>query len=168
MSATTILSVTSLIYPVSVSDSFVVLSSSATSTNGVGTVTSQTTLDQIRIGDGLWVDQELMRVMESFSDPAGVKYRVLRGLGGSAAQAHSSSVQVTFGRMSDFYSGDPKGRPDTVVLVSPWINTANGSVWMPQGDSSANSVRWWQNVSNTYGIGPLGIRTLVSSPEYGS
>lgn len=169
MSATTVLPVSSLIYPVGVSDSFVVLSSSATTTNDVGTVTSLTTSAQVRIGYGLWVDQELMKVLEAFSDPLGVKYRVMRGVGGSAAQAHSSTAQVTIGSLDKFYSRDPKGRPADVVLVSPWINTANGSVWMPQGDSyPANSVRWWQNVSSTYGIGPLGVRTSTSSPSYGT
>lgn len=170
MSATTVLPVTSLVYSVSVTDSFVVLSSSASTTDAVGTATSSNTADQIRIGDGLWVDQELMKVLETFSDPAGVKYRVMRGLGGSAVQAHSSASQVTIGSLDKFYSSDPKGRPADVVLVSPWINTSNGNVWMPQGDSYPGnaSFRWWQNVTSTYGMGSLGVRTLTLAPEYGT
>ena len=169
MSATYVLPVTSLVYPVSASDSFVVLSSSATTTNAVGTVSSLTTSDQISIGDGLWIDQELMKVLETLTDPAGVKYHVKRGVGGSAAQLHSSTAVVTIGSMDKFYSNDPKGRPEESVLVSPWINTTNGKVFFPQGDAfPANSVRWWQEVTNTYGIGPLGVRTLVSSPGYGT
>lgn len=169
MPATYVLPVTSLLYPVSASDSFVVLSSSATSTDGVGTVSTLTTADRIAKGDGLFVDQELMMVIEVLSDPVGVKYRVKRGMGGSSAQPHSSTATVTIGSMDKFYSSDPKGRPAEAVLVSPWINTANGKIFMPQGDSYAdNAPRYWQEVTNAYGIGPLGIPTVSSSPSYGT
>jgi len=94
---------------------------------------------------------------------------------GSHAQSHSSTAQVTIGPMSSFYKTDPKGRPSNVVLVSPWINTVNGKVWLPQGDSYPGgfttdtvAIRWWQEVTNTYGIGALGVRSKTSSPSYGT
>lgn len=169
MSATTVLAVSSLLYPVDVFDSFVVLSTSASTTNDVGAVTSLTTANYVVKGLGLWMDQELMQVLESLSDPVGVRFRVKRGVGGSQAQRHASTATVTIGNMNQFYSHDPKGRPRDVVLVSPWINSSNGKVFLPQGDGSPDiAIRWWQDVTNTYGIGPLGVRTTVSSPGYGT
>jgi hypothetical protein len=168
MPATVVLPVTSLLYAVDSTSSFVVLSSSASSTNDAGTVTSLVTASQILVGTGLWIEQELMKVQEVLSDPIGVKYRVQRGQGGSSSQPHSSMVHVTIGSLDKFYTRDPKGRPSEAVLVSPWINTVSGRVWFPQGDSLSVSERYWQEVTNTYGIGPLGIRTESSSPAYGT
>jgi hypothetical protein len=169
MSATFVLPVTSLLYAVGANDSSVVLSTSATSTNGVGTVSSLSTAPLIQVGYGLWVDQELMKVVGILSDPVGLRYQVLRGQAGSSSQSHSSTAQVTIGQINQFYLTDPKGKPENVVLVSPWINTVNGQVWFPQGDASPdNTVRWWQNVTNTYGVGPVGVRTQTSNPTYGT
>lgn len=169
MSATFTLPVTSLVYDVSSTASFIIVSSSSTTTNNVGTVTSLNTSDLVQKGYGLWIDQELFKVTDIQTHPNGIKYSVLRGQGGSAATPHSSLAQVTIGSLDKFYSQDPKGRPQDTVLVSPWINTVNGSVWFPQGDSYPGSpTRWWENVTNTYGIGPLGVRFKESSPEYGT
>ena len=169
MTATFVLPVTSLLYDVGANDTSIVLSTSATTTNDVGTVSSLTTANIIPIGYGLWMDQELVRVTGVLSAPIGLRYQVLRGQGGSSAQSHSSTAQVTIGKMDQFYSRDPKGRPENAVLVSPWINTANGKVWQPQGDSYPGApLRWWKEVTNTYGIGPLGVPTLLPSPAYGT
>ncbi len=170
MPATVVLSVTSLVYPVDASNGVVVLSSAASSTDDAGTVTSLVTASLIQKGVGLWMDQELMKVFEVSSDPLGIKCQVLRGQGGSASQSHNSSIQVLIApSMAYFYSSDPKGRPADSVPVSPWINSVNGTVWMAQGDSIIGSpARWWQIVTNINGIGPLGVRTSVSSPEFGT
>jgi hypothetical protein len=172
MPATTVLPLTSLLYAISPNMDSVVLSTTASTTSDAGVVTSVVTASNITVGTGLFVEQELMKVIEILSDQIGVKYRVKRGQGGSQAQIHNSMSPVTIGRMSDFYSYDPKGRPRDAVLVSPWINTVNGRIWLPQGDSSPAApiatIRWWQDVTNTYGYGPLGVRTVVSSPTYGT
>lgn len=173
MPATTVLPLTSLMYAVSANMDTVVLSATSSTTSDAGVVTSTlVTASYITVGTGLFIDQELTQVTQILSDPLGVKYRVKRGLGGSMAQPHNSQAPVTIGSMDKFYSYDPKGRPRDAVLVSPWINTVSGRIWMPQGDSVPAApfaaFRWWQDVTNTYGIGPLGVRTQVSSPGYGT
>lgn len=169
MPATYVLPYATLVYQVGPLDSSVVISSTASSVNGVGTVSSVTTVDQIKKGDGLWMDQELMSILSITSDSAGVRCQVKRGLGGSASQAHSSSVPVTLGSLDKFYKVDPTGRPKRAVLVSPWINTINGKVWFPQGDAGPeNAVRWWQDVTHTYGIGSLGVRSDTPNPQWGT
>ena len=172
MPATTVLPLTSLLYSISANADSIVLSTSASTTNDVGTVTALVTASYITVGTGLFIEQELTKVIEILSDPIGVKYRVKRGQGGSAAHLHNSLSPVTIGSMDKFYSYDPKGRPRDAVLVSPWINTVNGRIWLPQGDSSPTipvaTIRWWQDVTNTYGYGPLGVRTAESSPTYGT
>jgi hypothetical protein len=169
MSATFTLPVTSLLYAVGANATSVVLSTSASSTNSVGTVTSLSTAPQVQVGYGLWMDQELMKVIGILSDPVGLRYQVLRGQGGSQAQSHSSTAKVTIGSMDQFYGHDPKGRPMNVVLVTPWINTQNGKIFVAQGDATPGAPnRVWEEVTNTYGIGPMGVRTVSTSPGYGT
>lgn len=170
MTATTILPVTSLLYNVGLQDTLgVVLAATATTVNEVGTVTSLVTSSLVSVGTGLWIDQELFKVVEVASHPTGFRYKCLRGQGGSMVQSHSSTTPVTIGSMDKFYKYDPKGRPRDVMLVTPWINTVSGRVWQPQGDSYPGApVRWWQEVTNTYGIGALGIPTRVSTPGFGT
>jgi hypothetical protein len=169
MSATFTLPVSNLLYAVGANATSIVLSTSAYTVNGVGTVTSLSTAPLIQVGYGLFLDQELVKVTGIMSDPVGLRYQVLRGQGGSQAMSHSSTIPVFIGSMDKFYSHDPKGRPQNVVLVSPWINTTNGKIWEQQGDAYPGAPnRWWQEVTNTYGIGPLGVRTVTSSPSYGT
>ena len=172
MSSTTILPVTSLVYAISAIMDRLVLNAAASTTNDVGTVTSLVTASLISNRMGLFLDQELVQVIGTFPDSTGaggVGYQILRGQGGSSAQPHSSSIPVWIGNMDSFYKYDPKGRPRDAVLVSPWINTTNGNIWFPQGDSEPGATaRYWQLSTNTPGIGPLGVRTLVSSPGYGT
>ena len=136
----------------------------ATLTFGVGSGDNEFTLSStsgIVPGYCLWVDKELAQVKEVKSS---TKVRVNRGIGGSCACPHSSSATVTIGRPDQFYKVDPSGRPGETFPVSPYINSVSGRVWLAQGDAIANSNRWWQEVTNTYGIGPLGIRYQESSP----
>lgn len=141
--------------------------STATLTFGIGPGSDEITLSSVsgvNRGTCLWIDRELMRVVSLISGSNRVK--VARGIGGSSASPHSSSATVTIGRADQFYSVDPVGSPDVVILVSPYINTVNGKVFLAQGDanSASENYRWWQEVTNTYGQGSLGIRTQESAP----
>lgn len=141
--------------------------STATLTYGIGPGADEITLSSvsgINRGTCLWVDRELLRVVNLI--PESNRLKVSRGSGGSAAAPHSSSALVTIGRADQFYSVDPVGSPDVIIEVSPYINTVNGKVFLSQGDAnpSVQNFRWWQEVSNTYGQGSLGIRTQESAP----
>lgn len=87
-------------------------------------------------------------------------------MGGTAPSEHSSTALVTIGRPDQFYSVDPFGSPGSVIAVSPYINTLNGKVWYAQGDALPlnSTVRYWQEVTGTYGTASLGILTQTTSP----
>ena len=112
----------------------------------------------------LWIDRELMSVT-SLPDSNG-NVRVRRGVGGTAPSEHSSTALVTIGRPDQFYTVDPFGSPGSVIAVSPYINTLNGKVWYAQGDALPlnSTVRYWQEVTGTYGTASLGILTQTTSP----
>lgn len=110
-------------------------------------------------GIGLFMDGELMSVT---SLGLGTSVNVVRGVGGSAAIAHSPMSTVYVGRLDQFYSSDPVGRPSNEVLVSPHINVINGSVWFAQGDPQG--VRWWEKQGVAHSAGPLGIQAVELSP----
>ena len=138
----------------------------ATLTYGVSPDAGEIQLSSVSgvdVGDRLWIDRELMKVNRVVDGTTRVK--VNRGVDGTAASRHSSSAVVTIGRPDQFYTTDPVGSPASVIPVSPYINVLNGKVWYAQGDSlpEDNSYRWWQEVTQTYGIGPLGVRTQVAS-----
>lgn len=115
-------------------------------------------------GMRLYVDRELMAVV---SLGVGTVVNVLRGVGGTATAAHSSSALVTMGTPDQFYMQDPVGPPPADVLVSPWINVVNGIQWVSQGDDTGpgQSARWWAPLQVTHDVGPLGVRTAVSAPS---
>lgn len=117
----------------------------------------------VDVGDRLWIDRELMKVNSVVTGTTRVK--VNRGVDGTAASNHWSRATVTIGRPDQFYTTDPVGSPSTVIPVSPYINVLNGRVWYAQGDSLPDGAtyRWWEEVTQTYGIGPLGVRTQVAS-----
>lgn len=136
----------------------------ATLTYGVGVLDWEITLssvtDAVR-GYRLFVDRELMQVKQLITGSNRV--RVKRGTDGTATAPHSSSALVYIGRSDQFYDYDPTGSPISEILVSPWINARDGRVFFSQGDVNAN--RWWQQAVYTYDVGPLGVRTQVSSPS---
>ncbi len=139
----------------------------ATLTFGIGPGADELQLSSVSgvsRGTCLWIDRELIRVVNLVSGSNRVK--VARGVGGSSAAPHSSSALVTIGRADQFYSVDPVGSPDVVILVSPYINTVNGKVFLAQGDASPDrqNVRWWQEVTNTYGQTSFGVRTAEAAP----
>jgi hypothetical protein len=145
----------------------------ATVTLATATLTYSVTPDAVEVqlssvsgvdpGDRLWIDRELMKVNSVVTGTTRVK--VNRGVDGTAATRHASSAVVTVGRADQFYTTDPVGSPAMVIPVSPYINAINGRVWMSQGDAlpDGNAYRWWQEVTQTYGIGPLGVRTQVAN-----
>lgn len=92
--------------------------------------------------------------------------RVKRGSGGSASAPHPSALTVYIGRGDQFYMTDPVGRPPATILVSPYINVINGTVWFAQGDvlPTASANRWWQKQTNVFTQNPLGIRTQTLDP----
>jgi len=145
----------------------------ATVTLATATLTYSVTPDAVEVqlssvsgvdpGDRLWIDRELMKVNSVVTGTTRVK--VNRGVDGTAATRHASSATVTVGRPDQFYTTDPIGSPSMVIPVSPYINALNGKVWMSQGDAlpDGNAYRWWQEVTQTYGIGALGVRTQVAN-----
>ena len=142
--------------------------STTTLTNGIGPRDQEFRLASysgILPGYRLFIDKELCSVTNIRSDGNGVK--VGRGVGGTAAASHSSSSVVTIGTPDNFYESDPVGAPPESVLVSPYINVRNGKIYYAQGDSqpTGKTYRWWQDVTNTYGAGSLGIRTQTSDPS---
>lgn len=138
----------------------------ATLTYGVGPGDGELTLSSVTgidSGYRLWIDRELMKVLQVVTGTLRVK--VIRGYDGTVASQHSSSALVTIGRADQFYTVDPVGAPLSATPVAPYINVINGKVWYAQGDAlpEGGTYRWWQEVTQTYGIGPLGVRTQVAN-----
>ena len=141
--------------------------STTTLTNGIDSRDQEFRLDSysgIVPGYRLFVDRELCTVVLVRSDGNGV--RVIRGVDGTAASSHSSSAVVTIGKADQFYQSDPVGAPAEATEVAPYINARNGKIYYAQGDSQPTGVtyRWWQDVTQTYGLGALGIRTQTAAP----
>ena len=140
--------------------------STTTLTNGIDPRARDLKLDStsgVLPGLFLFLGRELMKVESVL--PSGL-VRVFRGQNGTAALQHSSSEVVTIGSGHQFYTQDPIGSPAEATQVAPWINTSNGKIWYAQGDSQPTGLtfRWWQDVSTTYSIGALGIRTTEAAP----
>lgn len=140
--------------------------SSTTLATGTGAADPQVKVSSVSgltPGIRLFVDGELMSVV---SLGLGTSVNVRRGVDGTAAAAHPQMATVWIGRADQFFQTDPVGQPAASVLVSPYINAANGSVWFAQGDSgpSSLSVRWWQQQITSNSVGPLGIITSSPSP----
>lgn len=112
-------------------------------------------------GMALYVNNEMMHVVSLGIDPA---VNVIRGMGGTKAELHVDGLTVYIGRRDQFYSHDPVGTPTAVIHVSPHINTANGSVWFAMGEPAEGEYRYWQKQTVTYGVGPLGVRTVTYDP----
>jgi hypothetical protein len=113
----------------------------------------------------LYVGGELMAVVSvGVTTSAYTAVEVQRGVDGTTASAHSSASVVTIGTADQFYSSDPVGSPEVSIPVSPYINATAGTVWFAQGDALEGAARWWSNVTTTYGIGALGVRTTASDP----
>lgn len=140
-----------------------------TLTNGIGPTDNTLVLadtSSIFVGYEIFIDSELMKVK---TVPSSTTVTVIRGVEGTFAHSHASSALVTIGRPDWFYNFDPSGRPPDAIRVSPHINVQNGQVWLAQGDAqpsgpAGGAYRWWQNVTSTYGQGPLGVRTQTSAP----
>lgn len=115
----------------------------------------------------LYLQGELMRVRSLGLSGA---VNVERGQDGTTGSPHSAAAAVYVGRGDQFYEQDPIGRPFLAVAVTPYINVRNGTLWIPQGDEVGPSrmARYWQNVTTTYGIGALGIRTQTAAPTVSS
>lgn len=116
-------------------------------------------------GTRLYADGELMAVNRVVSS---TEADVRRGVDGTSGMPHSSSAVVTIGSADQFYSSDPVGAPASAIPVSPYINAIGGKVFYAQGDVAQRPGqevnRWWQDVTTAYGIGALGVRTVVSDP----
>ena len=111
----------------------------------------------------LYVEGELMQIISLGIDPW---VNVSRGRAGTLGLEHDSGSTIYIGRADQFYSQDPQGAPPSAILVSPYINVRNGSIWFAQGDASPDPQvrRWWQKQSATHSIGPLGVRITEYEP----
>jgi hypothetical protein len=111
-------------------------------------------------GTHLYVDRELMAyVSTGIVGDIGTWIDVRRGVGGTAATAHSGGALITLGRADQFYSTDPVGAPPAAVPVLPYINVLTGDFWQLQGDETLAGQRWWAKRINTHGVGAMGVRT---------
>lgn len=119
------------------------------------------------IGTRLFIEGELMAVTGLAVSPW---VNVQRGVDGTTGLPHNTSATIWIGQPSQFYSSDPIGRPNDVILVSPWINVIENRVWFAQGDNMPAGFgnRYWQVQSTTYGAGSLGIQTSTQSPTSSS
>lgn len=140
--------------------------STTTLTNGIGPRDRDILLAStsgVLTGLFLFADRELMKVESVLGNGL---VRVTRGVGGTAAQKHSSSAVVTIGSGTQFYTQDPVGSPAEATEVAPWINVRNGKVWYAQGDALPTGLtfRWWQDATTTYSTGALGVRAFSSTP----
>lgn len=117
----------------------------------------------LSVGTRLFCEGELMAVESLEVDPW---VKVRRGVDGTAASHHDSTAPVWIGRADQFYSQDPVGAPPEAVLVSPWINVINGTVWFAGGDAHPEGLpyRWWSKQQAAYGQGALGVQTRDLSP----
>ena len=115
-------------------------------------------------GTRLFVDSEMMTVVGLGVD---TWVNVLRGVDGTAAQLHDAGATAWIGRADQFFSSDPVGAPKVAILVSPHINTSNGSVWFALGDDApeGQTNRWWQKQSTTHSIGALGVNAVSIDPQ---
>lgn len=146
MPALTTLATTTLLAPVTVSDSCISLSSTSGITPGVR----------------LYIDRELMTVLRA--DPNGTY--VSRGHGGTATSAHGTSATVTIGRADQFYMDNPVGVPPVPPLVTPWVNVITGEQWIAQGDETGGQVtdRYWAKLNTSRQVGALGVRQSTIDP----
>ncbi len=139
-----------------------------TSISATGDTIAVASATDIRAGLRVFVDKELMTVLR----PGVVSglFQVARGTDGTGAAPHSSAAVVTIGRGDQFYMTDPLGVPPNPVLVSPWINLTNGTVWYAQGDALGSGAqnRYWVNVTTSYAVGALGVVVATSTPSSSS
>lgn len=114
-------------------------------------------------GTRLYTNGELMTVLRIDVDPW---VCVSRGVDRTSSSPHSSGETVYIGRADQFYAAPPVGRPDSSVLVSPYIDTVAGKVYFAQGDvtPSGSAVRWWQEQTATRVARPLGGTTTTLDP----
>ena len=116
-------------------------------------------------GMRLYIDRELMLYVSSGVSAGNyTQVNVRRGVDGTTATPHSSTATITIGRGDQFYDSDPTGAPGETIPVSPYINLINGKVWFARGSvGPGETVRWWQEQTTTYSVGPLGV--LISSSD---
>lgn len=120
----------------------------------------------ITAGIRLYIDRELLSAVSLGVATANyTQVNVRRGVDGTTATPHSSTAVITIGRGDQFYDSDPVGAPPSEIPVSPYINVLNGKVWYARGDTGpGQTVRWWQERTTTYDVGPLGVNVTSSSP----
>lgn len=85
-----------------------------------------TSLTSVVVGKALFVDGEALLVTAVTTAHADV----LRGQWGSASGAHASGATVYLANPDQLYGSDPVGVAPSNPLVTPWINTTNGRVWV--------------------------------------
>ncbi len=110
------------------------------------------TADTIKDGLACFVDQEYCPIVSV----SGLKVTVDRGQGGSAGATHASGATVYIGQPDQFYAYDPVGVPPSPPLVTPWINTVNGTVWTVNGSA------WVTTGTGITGL-EVGVTTIVGA-----
>jgi hypothetical protein len=140
---------TTLLKSVGPSDTFIPLSSVA----------------NINKGDVIYVDSEAMPTSRTAAPVTGAIPGVFVVRTGRAA-SHGVGATVYTGPPSSFSTVDPVGVPPAGSQA--WvINVITGRIWVAQGDEAGpgSANRFWQLQTLTPGIGALGVRTSVASPQ---
>ena len=150
--------------PATVTLSTTTLSVGINRSEGLLTVASTSGLTA---GIRLFCEGEVMSVVGL---GVGTQVRVSRGTDGTNGAPHDAGTLIYIAQASQLNSVNPTGRPPDAIPVSPYINVSDGSIWFAQGDivPAGISNRWWQAQTTTYGIGPLGVRTVTYSPTSSS
>jgi len=145
MAALATLTTTTLVNPVSSSESMLIL----TSVTGI-------------VPDlYLYADRELMKVTSiGITSTAGTQVYVRRGADGTAGAPHHSGALVTIGRGDQFYMTNPVGAATASPLVNPWINVLTGEQWTVQGDDAAP---YWARTEYVHTVGAFGVRSSVAT-----
>jgi len=114
-------------------------------------------------GSVIYVDLEAMPVAQVVTTGALPGVVVTRT---GRAASHGIGATVYYGAPSAFATVDPVGVPPAGSVA--WvINTITGRIWVAQGDEAGPGAanRYWQLQTVTPGVGALGVRTSVASPQ---
>jgi hypothetical protein len=130
------------------------------------TIIPLVSMANINKGDVLYMDMEAMPTSKTLSPNFTSTPPTVVVARSGRASSHAAGVTVYTGPPSAFVVVDPTGVP--APGSQPWqINTLNGRIWVAQGDEGGPGVgnRFWLLQSTIPGIGALGVRTSLTSPQ---
>ena len=130
------------------------------------TIIPLVSMANVNKGDVLFVDSEAMPTSKTVApNLVSTPPAVLVARSGRAV-AHGAGALVYTGPPAAFVTVNPSGVP-AAGSVAWQINTLTGQIWVAQGDEAGPGAqnRFWQLQSTIPGIGALGVRTSLTSPQ---